>query len=133
QTQCPEQRGVGAAGPEAAVGRTGRGTADHDARGVRCLPAQGHREVGQSHSGRRHQGAVMNAKASEATTFTLNGVERTITADAARSLLSVLRGELALTGSPFGCGVNQCGACNVIIDDQAVAACDTPLWAAAGK
>lgn len=75
----------------------------------------------------------MNASASEATTFTLNGVERTITADAARSLLSVLRGELGLTGTRFGCGVNQCGACNVIIDGQAVAACDTPLWAAAGK
>jgi len=74
----------------------------------------------------------MNAK-SEATTFTLNGVERTVTAEAARSLLSVLRGELGLTGSRFGCGVNQCGACNVIIDGQAVAACDTPLWAAAGK
>lgn len=76
---------------------------------------------------------MMNASASEATTFTLNGVERTITADAARSLLSVLRGELGLTGTRFGCGVNQCGACNVIIDGQAVAACDTPLWAAAGK
>jgi nicotinate dehydrogenase subunit A len=75
----------------------------------------------------------MNARASEATTFTLNGVERTITADAARSLLSVLRGELGLTGTRFGCGVNQCGACNVIIDGQAVAACDTPLWATAGK
>ena len=75
----------------------------------------------------------MNAKASEATTFTVNGVERTVTAAAARSLLSVLRGELGLTGSRFGCGVNQCGACNVIIDGQAVAACDTPLWAAAGK
>jgi nicotinate dehydrogenase subunit A len=75
----------------------------------------------------------MNAKASSATTFTLNGVERTVTADAARSLLSVLRGELGLTGSRFGCGVNQCGACNVIVDGQAVAACDTPLWAAAGK
>jgi len=75
----------------------------------------------------------MDASASKATTFTLNGVERTIPADAARSLLSVLRGELGLTGTRFGCGVNQCGACNVIIDGQAVAACDTPLWAAAGK
>ena len=75
----------------------------------------------------------MTGKASEATTFTLNGVERTVTADAARSLLSILRGDLGLTGTRFGCGVNQCGACNVIIDGQAVAACDTPLWAAAGK
>jgi nicotinate dehydrogenase subunit A len=70
---------------------------------------------------------------SQATTFTLNGVERTVSADATRSLLSVLRGDLGLTGTRFGCGVNQCGACNVIIDGAAVAACDTPVWAAAGK
>jgi nicotinate dehydrogenase subunit A len=75
----------------------------------------------------------MTGNANEATSFTLNGVERTVTADAARSLLSILRGDLGLTGTRFGCGVNQCGACNVIIDGQAVAACDTPLWAAAGK
>ena len=45
----------------------------------------------------------------------------------------MLRGELGLTATHFGCGVSQCGACNVLIDGQAVAACDTPLWAAAGK
>ena len=49
------------------------------------------------------------------------------------SLLSVLRGTLGLTGTHFGCGADQCGACNVLMDGQAVAACDTPLWAVAGK
>ena len=49
------------------------------------------------------------------------------------SLLSVLRGTLGLTATHFGCGANQCGACNVLLDGQAVASCDTPLWAAAGK
>ena len=63
----------------------------------------------------------------------VNGAQREIQADPAASLLGALRGELALTGTPFGCGANQCGACNVMIDGQAVASCDTPLWAAAGK
>ena len=49
------------------------------------------------------------------------------------ALLDVLRGTLGLTATHFGCGANQCGACNVLVDGQAVAACDTPLWAAAGK
>lgn len=63
----------------------------------------------------------------------VNGAERTIDADPASPLLSALRGLLGLTGTHFGCGANQCGACNVLIEGQAVAACDTPLWAAAGK
>ena len=63
----------------------------------------------------------------------INGAERTVEADPATSLLGALRGPLGLTGSHFGCGANQCGACNVLIEGQAVAACDTPLWAAAGK
>src|SRR4029453_8090393 len=70
---------------------------------------------------------------SEPVKLRVNGVERTIEADAGTTLLSVLRGTLGLTGTHFGCGVNQCGACNVLIEGQAVAACDTPLWAAAGK
>ena len=70
---------------------------------------------------------------SEPVRLRVNGVERTIEADAGTTLLSVLRGPLGLTGTHFGCGVNQCGACNVLIEGQAVAACDTPLWAAAGK
>ena len=70
---------------------------------------------------------------SEPVTLRVNGVERTIAADAATTLLSVLRSTLGLTGTHFGCGANQCGACNVLIEGQAVAACDTPLWAAAGK
>src|SRR5262245_32861442 len=63
----------------------------------------------------------------------VNGVERQIAADPATPLLTILRGTLGLTAAHFGCGANQCGACYVLIDGQAVAACDTPLWAAAGK
>ena len=63
----------------------------------------------------------------------VNGIEHAIEADPATPLLSVLRARLGLTATHFGCGANQCGACNVLIDGQAVASCDTPLWAAAGK
>jgi len=66
-------------------------------------------------------------------TLRINGAERAVDADPATPLLTVLRSHLGLTGTHFGCGANQCGACNVMIDGQAVASCDTPLWAAAGK
>ena len=63
----------------------------------------------------------------------VNGVERLVSAGSEASLLSVLRGELGLTATRFGCGADQCGACNVLIEGRAVASCATPLWAAAGK
>jgi nicotinate dehydrogenase subunit A len=65
--------------------------------------------------------------------FRLNGVETSVDADPDRSLLDLLRGPLRLTGTHFGCGANECGACNVIVDDHAVASCDTPLWSVADK
>ena len=65
--------------------------------------------------------------------FRLNGVETIIEADPDRSLLGILRGTLGMTGPHFGCGANECGACNVLLDDHAVAACDTPLWSVADK
>jgi nicotinate dehydrogenase subunit A len=65
--------------------------------------------------------------------FCLNGVEMDVDTDPDRSLLDVLRSDLGLIGPHFGCGAGECGACNVIIDDRAVASCDTPLWSVAGK
>jgi nicotinate dehydrogenase subunit A len=65
--------------------------------------------------------------------FRLNGVETEVDADPDRSLLDILRGALRMTGPHFGCGANECGACNVIIDGHAVASCDTPLWSVADK
>ena len=65
--------------------------------------------------------------------FRLNGTETTVDADPDRSLLDILRGQLGITGPHFGCGANECGACNVIVDNYAVAACDTPLWSVADK
>jgi nicotinate dehydrogenase subunit A len=69
----------------------------------------------------------------ETMTLKVNGIARTVAAEAADPLLGVLRSMLGLTAAHFGCGANQCGACYVLIDGHAVAACDTPLWAAAGK
>jgi nicotinate dehydrogenase subunit A len=65
--------------------------------------------------------------------FRLNGVETEIDADPDKSLLATLRGPLGMTGAHFGCGANECGACNVIVGDHAVAACDTPLWSVVDK
>jgi nicotinate dehydrogenase subunit A len=65
--------------------------------------------------------------------FRLNGVETEVDADPDRSLLDILRGQLGMTGAHFGCGANECGACNVMIDGHAVASCDTPLWSIADK
>ena len=75
----------------------------------------------------------MSEPAAQSTRLVVNGVDRAVRADAAVSLLSVLREELGLVATRFGCGSNQCGACYVLIDGKAVAACDTPLWAAEGK
>lgn len=65
--------------------------------------------------------------------FTLNGrpVAPAVPADA--RLLYVLRNELDACGTRFGCGAGQCGACMVMVDGQAVPACDTPMWAVEGK
>ena len=63
----------------------------------------------------------------------VNGTRHKIDADADRSLLSVLRDDLDLTGSKYGCGEGQCGAWTVLIDGQATRSCITRVGAAAGK
>jgi len=65
--------------------------------------------------------------------FRLNGTETAVEADPDSSLLAVLRGQLGVSSPHFGCGANECGACNVIVGTHAVAACDTPLWSVADK
>lgn len=71
--------------------------------------------------------------AETAITLTVNGRQHTLSVDAGRTLLDVLRNDLDLKSSHFGCGSGECGACMVLLDDSAVPACDTPMWAAAGK
>jgi nicotinate dehydrogenase subunit A len=65
--------------------------------------------------------------------FTLNGVVQTLTADANRRLLWVIRDDLGLTGTKYGCGIAACGACTVLVDGQAVRSCITSLKAVEGR
>lgn len=55
--------------------------------------------------------------------FKLNGKPISITVDGERMLLWVLRTDLGLTGTKFGCGINHCGACTVLVDKKAVRSC----------
>src|ERR1700692_1002332 len=61
----------------------------------------------------------------ERRTLRINGIERTFEADGATLLIDVLRHTLGLRGTPFGCGKEQCGACFVLLDGQAVFSCTT--------
>ncbi len=63
----------------------------------------------------------------------VNGERRACDADADRSLLSVLRDDLGLTGAKYGCGEGQCGACTVLVGGQRVRSCVTRVSAADGK
>jgi aerobic-type carbon monoxide dehydrogenase small subunit (CoxS/CutS family) len=65
--------------------------------------------------------------------FTLNGKPTSVTVDGERMLLWVLRYDLGLTGTKFGCGEGLCGACTVIINKEAVRSCVTPVKDIAGK
>jgi aerobic-type carbon monoxide dehydrogenase small subunit (CoxS/CutS family) len=70
---------------------------------------------------------------SKITKLHVNSTRYQIDADAERSLLSVLRDDLDLTGSKYGCGEGQCGACTVLIDGAPRRSCITPVGATAGK
>ncbi|MDX1481365.1 MAG: (2Fe-2S)-binding protein [Woeseiaceae bacterium] len=63
------------------------------------------------------------------TTFRLNGRTVTVDAEDRMPLLWVLRDELALTGTKYGCGIAQCGACTVHVNGQATRSCQVPLAA----
>jgi aerobic-type carbon monoxide dehydrogenase small subunit (CoxS/CutS family) len=65
--------------------------------------------------------------------FTVNGEPRTVTTDPDRPLLDVLREDLQLTGTKYGCGETQCGACSVLLDGRRVFSCQTPASRADGK
>ena len=65
--------------------------------------------------------------------FTLNGKPTTITTDETRMLLWVLRDDLGLTGTKFGCGQTVCGSCTVVVGKEAVRACGTAIGDVQGK
>ena len=63
----------------------------------------------------------------------VNGIDQNIEADENTPLLYILRNQLKLKGTKFGCGDGICGACTVIMDGLPIFSCDTPIWSAAGK
>ncbi len=65
--------------------------------------------------------------------FTLNRKKVRLETDDERMLLWVLRSDLALTGTKYGCGEAHCGACTVVVNGNAVRSCQTPLKEVAGK
>jgi isoquinoline 1-oxidoreductase alpha subunit len=65
--------------------------------------------------------------------LTVNGRKRELDVPADTPLLWVLRDHLDLTGTKYGCGIAQCGACTVLVDGKATRSCTTPASAAEGK
>jgi isoquinoline 1-oxidoreductase alpha subunit len=68
-----------------------------------------------------------------ATTLNINGKALQVTAAPDTPLLWVLRDELGLTGTKYGCGIAQCGACTVLADGQPIRSCSTPILAVAAS
>lgn len=67
------------------------------------------------------------------TTIRINGKDQTVPVDDTATLLWVLRDDLKMKGTKYGCGMAECGACTVLIDGKPGRACITPLSAVAGK
>src|SRR2546423_9595736 len=70
---------------------------------------------------------------SRITELNVNGSKLKVEVDSEKSLLSVLRDELDLTGSKYGCGEGQCGACTVLVGGNPVRSCITKVGAVAGR
>jgi isoquinoline 1-oxidoreductase subunit alpha len=66
-------------------------------------------------------------------TLNINGDAKTVTVDGATPLLWVLRDVLGMTGTKFGCGIAQCGACTVHLEGRAIRSCQLPVSAVAGR
>ncbi len=66
-------------------------------------------------------------------TLTVNGEARSVGAAESTSLLEVLRNHLGLMGTRYGCGLEQCGSCMVLVDDQPAYACTRELGTVAGR
>lgn len=66
-------------------------------------------------------------------TFSVNGKTVSVTADPNTPLLYILRNDLDLKGTRFGCGSGACGSCTIMVDGQALQSCDTPMWSVNGR
>lgn len=65
--------------------------------------------------------------------FSINGSPHHVDTDPARPLLEVIREDIGLTGTKYGCGEGQCRACSVLLDGKPITSCNTPVRLAAGK
>ena len=65
--------------------------------------------------------------------LTVNGQQQTVSVDSSETLLWMLRDRLGLTGTKYGCGIEQCRACSVLVNGQLEKACDYDVTSAAGK
>jgi len=75
----------------------------------------------------------MSMKEKATVTFILNGIERNLETERSWTLLYVLREVYDLTGTKYGCGTNDCGACKVLLDGVAVTSCCLPIHKVQGK
>jgi nicotinate dehydrogenase subunit A len=78
-------------------------------------------------------GESMSPSPASAITFTVNGRTVSVTAPETTPLLDVLRNQLDLKGTRFGCGAEQCGCCMVLIDGSPEKSCGKPLWTVADR
>lgn len=76
---------------------------------------------------------MLVAEPTEPILVSVNGTEHRLEVAGSRSLLSVLRTELGLTGAKYGCGEGECGACTVLLEGRPVRACTTPISHAHGR
>jgi len=65
--------------------------------------------------------------------FKVNGVSCELACDPQTPLVYLLRNDLGLAGTRFGCGAGHCGSCTVLVDGRAVQSCDTPAWSVEGR
>jgi aerobic-type carbon monoxide dehydrogenase small subunit (CoxS/CutS family) len=77
--------------------------------------------------------SIKNGNMNETISFQLNGKKTEILVDKTETLLWVLRNQLGLTGTKYGCGMGYCGSCTVLIDNEAVRSCTLRVGDVAGK
>src|SRR5260370_21394421 len=78
-------------------------------------------------------GRRMKGRAAVAIAFTVNGAAKSVAAPETATLLDILRNQLGLMGTRYGCGLEQCGCCMVLVDGQPVYSCTREVGTVAGK
>jgi isoquinoline 1-oxidoreductase alpha subunit len=100
---------------------------------MRAFRRSASRHLGHQKSARLEIISRQTARKEQPMKLTVNNREVAIDADPAMPLLWALRDVIGLTGTKFGCGAAQCGACTVHLDGQAIRSCITPISEAEGK